>query len=93
MEHLKGKRICLTREKKEVVLLHRSNPSWMQQQLLHEFNQKHVAKDMKINLVSLILERLCENLKEAMSPKVESTLVTWFMHIHISPKHFLVEML
>ena len=64
MEHLKGKRICLAREKKEVVLLHRSNPSWMQQQLLHEFNQKHVGKDMKRILVYLILKRLCEKSQE-----------------------------
>ena len=39
----------MTRENKEVVLLHRSSPSWIQQ-LSNDSNQKHVGKDMKRNL-------------------------------------------
>ena len=57
MEPLKRKKTNLSiEEKKEVVLLDRCNPSWTQQQLANEFNQKHVEKDWKRNRVSQILK-------------------------------------
>lgn len=92
-------------EKEEVVLLHKSTPSWKQQQLANEFNQKHVGKDLKRNPFSKILEEFVKIMqssddmkevkrtKETMHLELESPLSTWFKQVQISPRHFLIHIL